>query len=101
MSPIFPYITEWKEIIEESKNYIDEYWFENLNLRGQYKTDIMNYIEKKYPEYYDKYVDLYKKNKKEYWNSLANEINIYCENHNIHYINYFYHEELVKNKKES
>ena len=58
MSPIFPFITKWKEIIEESKNYIDEYWFENLNLRGQYKTYIINYI------------------------------------------NYFYHEELVKGKKE-
>ena len=31
MSPIFPFITEWKEIIESSKDYIDEYWFENLN----------------------------------------------------------------------
>ena len=38
MSPIFPYITEWKEIIEKTKNYVDQYWFENLNLRGQYKT---------------------------------------------------------------
>ena len=27
MSPIFPYITEWKEIIELSKEFIDEYWF--------------------------------------------------------------------------
>ena len=34
MSPIFPYITEWKEIIDYTKDYIDEYWFENLNLRG-------------------------------------------------------------------
>lgn len=34
MSPIFPYITEWKEIIEISRDYVDEFWFENLNLRG-------------------------------------------------------------------
>lgn len=33
MSPIFPYITDWKAIIEKTKNYVDEYWFENLNLR--------------------------------------------------------------------
>ena len=45
MSPIFPYITEWKEIIEKSKDFIDEYWFENLNLRGSYKTYILNYIK--------------------------------------------------------
>lgn len=101
MSPIFPYITEWKEIIEKSKNYVDEYWFENLNLRGQYKTYIMNYIRNKYPKYYDSYVDIYIKNKKEYWISLSNNINDYCQKNNINYINYFYHEELVKNKKET
>ena len=101
MSPIFPYITEWKEILEKSKNYVDEYWFENLNLRGQYKTYIMNYIKNKYPKYYDSYVDIYIKNNKEYWISLANEINDYCQKNNINYINYFYHEELVKKKKET
>lgn len=101
MSPIFPYITEWKEIVDKSKDYIDEYWFENLNLRGQYKTYIMNYIKEKYPKYYEKYVDIFQKNNKDYWNNLANEINYYCKNNNINYINYFYHDELVKAKKES
>ena len=101
MSPIFPYITEWKKIIEKSKKFVDEYWFENLNLRGQYKTYIMNYIKNKYPKYYNSYVDIYIKNNKEYWSGLASEINEYCQKNNINYINYFYHEELVKNKKES
>ena len=99
MSPIFPFITNFKEIIERSKNYIDEYWFENLNLRGQYKTYIMNYIKEKYPKYYDIYVAIYLKNDKKYWHDLANEINDYCDKNDINYINYFYHEELVKNKK--
>lgn len=98
MSPIFPYITEWKKIIEKSKKFVDEYWFENLNLRGQYKTYIMNYIKNKYPKYYNSYVDIYIKNNKEYWSGLASEINEYCQKNNINYINYFYHEELVKNK---
>lgn len=100
MSPIFPFITEWREIIEKSKDYIDEYWFENLNLRGQYKTYIMNYIKEKYPKYYNDYVVIYTKNNKEYWHNLANEINAYCKSNYINYINYFYHEELVRNKKE-
>ena len=50
MSPIFPYITEWKEIIEISKEYVDEYWFENLNLRGSYKKEILDYIKENYNE---------------------------------------------------
>lgn len=101
MSPIFPYITEWKEIIEKSKDFIDEYWFENLNLRGSYKTYILNYIKEKYANYYDKYVDIYIKNNKDYWIDLSNKINDYCNKANINYINYFYHDKLVKAKKEN
>ena len=41
MSPMFPYITDFKKIIEESQSFVDEYWFENLNLRGSYKKDIL------------------------------------------------------------
>lgn len=39
MSPIFPYITDFKAIIEKTRAYADEYWFENLNLRAGYKTE--------------------------------------------------------------
>ena len=101
MSPIFPYITQWKEIIEISKEYVDEYWFENLNLRGSYKEDILNYIKENYNGVYPKYIEIYDKNNNEYWEVLANEINSYCETNNIKYVNYFYHKKLVEKKKES
>lgn len=97
MSPIFPYITEWQDIIEESKGYIDEYWFENLNLRGSYKSYILNYIKEKYNNLYDKYLDIYEKKNKKYWLELSKEIQKYCEKNNIKYTNYFYHEEIRKN----
>jgi DNA repair photolyase len=96
MSPIFPYITDFKEIIEKTKNYIDEYWFENLNLRGSYKKVILDYIKNNYPQYYDKYTDIYIKNNKLYWQNLSEEIENYCKNNNIKYTNYFYHEKIVK-----
>ena len=98
MSPIFPYITEWEEIIEKSKNYVDEYWFENLNLRGQYKTYIMSYIKNNYPDFYNDYTDIYMKNNKKYWINLVSRIENYCQKNRINYTNYFYHEELIKNK---
>ena len=98
MSPIFPYITNFKEIIEVSKEYIDEYWFENLNLRGDYKTRILFYIQDKYPEFINEYNNIYIKGNKQYWKDLSKKITEYCENNKVKYINYFYHEELVKNK---
>jgi len=96
MSPIFPYITEWREIIEASKDYIDEYWFENLNLRGTYKTYILNYIKSNYPDYYSEYIDIYDNKNKSYWQSLSLEIQKYCDNNKIKYVNYFYHDEIKK-----
>lgn len=59
MSPIFSYMKEWREIIELSKEYIDEYQFENLNLRGRYKKDVLEYIKENYNEFYLKYFEIY------------------------------------------
>lgn len=100
MSPIFPYITEWKEIIDHTKDYVDEYWFENLNLRGNYKKEILDYIRTNYSDLYSDYIDIYLKKNNKYWKDLAEEINNYCNLNNINYTNYFYHKELVEKKKE-
>lgn len=100
MSPIFPYITEWKKIIEISKEYIDEYWFENLNLRGSYKKDVLDYIKQNYNEFYPEYIEIYDNKNNDYWEEVAEEINNYCKENYIKYINYFYHKKLVDQKKE-
>lgn len=99
MSPIFPYITKWKEIIEISKDYVDEFWFENLNLRGSYKYSILNYIKEKYNDLFCKYIDIYENKNNYYWNDLSKKIEEYCMNNNIKYTNFFYHKELVDRKK--
>ena len=101
MSPIFPYITDFKAIIEQTHTYINEYWFENLNLRGDYKSRILSYVQQKYPALYDCYRNIYINNDKSYWAELSEEIKIYCDKNSVKYINYFYHEELVKNKEMS
>ena len=101
MSPIFPYITDFKAIIEQTHTYINEYWFENLNLRGDYKSRILSYVQQKYPALYDCYRNIYINNDKSYWAELSEEIKIYCDKNNVKYINYFYHKELVKNKEMS
>lgn len=98
LSPIFPRITDWKGIIEASREYIDEYWFENLNLRGNYKTDILEYVAQKYPEYMDLYEEIYIGKSVDYWKNLADEMKEYCDNNGIPSINYFYHRKLVDEK---
>lgn len=98
MSPIFPEITDFRTIIEESYTYIDEYWFENLNLRGSYKQIILSYINEKYSHLSDLYHNIYNKNSKEYWIDLSLQIMKYCKEKNVNYTDYFYHEKLVEVK---
>jgi len=96
ISPIFPEITDWKEIITHTKNFVHEYWFENLNLRGSYKKTILDYIEEKYPKLTPLYNEIFNKGKKHYWQNLAIEINDYCRDNKVKFINYFYHEQIKK-----
>lgn len=98
MSPIFPEITDFKAIVNHSKGYVDEYWFENLNLRGNYKQTILNYINNSYPQFTELYNGIYKNGNMEYWNELAIEIERYCNEYSIKHINYFYHKDLVQAK---
>ena len=98
MSPIFPGITDFRKIIESSKAYVDEYWFENLNLRGSYKQDILDYIKNFYPQLMELYNNIYLQGNMEYWHDLAVDIEENCDTHSIKHINYFYHKELVEAK---
>ena len=59
--------------------------FENLNLRQPYKTTILNFIQSNYPEYYDKYKEIYVDKNREYWFFLKHKIIQYCKKHKFTY----------------
>jgi DNA repair photolyase len=99
MSPIFIGITNPQAIIEQTKDYVDEYWFEVLNLRGSFKYDILNYIKTNYPKVYPTYEEIYIKNNKEKLTQMEKEIVEYCNKNNICYMDYFHHEEVINNAK--
>ena len=98
MSPIFIGITDWLAIIEQSRNFISEYWFEDLNLRGSYKPVIMRYVEEHYPHLYPTYERIYSKGDRA--ELIANDcaIRAYCDAENVNYSAYFHHEEVIKNE---
>lgn len=101
MSPIFPFITDFKSIIDITRDFVCEYWFENLNLRGDYKAVILSYILKSYPDYIDHYKQIYLNRDNTYWDELSVDIEKYCTEKNIKYQNYFHHQKLVSEKKEN
>jgi len=91
MSPIFPFITDFRAIIDRAKNFVDAVWFENLNLRPGYKEDILSYIRARFPEYYADYLDIYRRDDRSYWYALKEEITDYCENAGISYEIFFHY----------
>ena len=50
ISPIFPGITDPEEIIFAAKDQCNLIWLENLNLRGDYRKTILDYIASEYPD---------------------------------------------------
>ncbi|TQS81578.1 radical SAM mobile pair protein B [Candidatus Methanomassiliicoccus intestinalis] len=117
ISPIFPEITDVKAIIERAKNYCNLIWLENLNLRGDYKACILDYIENKYPELAHLYHKIYRQKDNGYWENLDKDLRDYTRSIGLDYVvdddtmtrpfnsppvvvNYFYHSQIKQSAKE-
>lgn len=85
MSPILPYFTDFQSIIQKTKDFIDEYWFDKLNLRSSFKTKMFDFIKKEYPQYIEMYSDLYILKKNCFWDTLKKDIDNYCFFHKLNY----------------
>ena len=114
ISPIFPGLTDVAAIIREGMNDCNLIWLENLNLRGGFRKDIMDYIRSAHPEILPLYEDIYVRGDKRYWEALDNEIRGFAGKTGLEYVvnddslarpfdakpvivNYFYHEKIRKN----
>lgn len=116
ISPIFPGITDVKEIIRQVRKQCNLIWLENLNLRGGYKTVIMDYIQEKYPRIYPLYHEIYDCKDLSFWKTLDKELKAFAVEIGLDYVtnddsmtrdfnappvivNYFYHEQIRKSAK--
>lgn len=113
ISPIFPAITDAKAIIGQVKEYCNLIWLENLNLRGNYKAAVMDYIAGKHPNLLPLYQEIYNRGNRGYWKRLDAELREYAAEIGLDYVtnndsvsrpfsappvivNYFYHSEIKK-----
>ncbi len=90
ISPIFPYLTDWKKIILKTEDFVDEYWFENLNLYPSIKGNIFKFLKEINPSLIEKYKEIYSK-KNDYWNDVEKEIKQFCKKEKVKYRIYFHH----------
>lgn len=116
ISPIFPGITDVKAIIQRAKEQCNLIWLENLNLRGRYKTVIMDYIQEKHLDLLPLYQEIYNKNDRRYWELLDGELKAWAAENGLDYVtnddsmsrpfeappiivNFFYHSEIKKSAR--
>lgn len=112
MSPVFPGITNVREIILAAKDRCNLVWVENLNLRGDYKARIIEWIHANRPQLDELYREIYGKKKRGYWQELDENIKFFAKEEHMRYVrnddsiradfgelpiivNYFFHEEIV------
>lgn len=89
ISPIFPGITDYKEIIKETADFSDEYSFENLNFRPHNISRIHKIIEACNPELLSRYKEIQKD--RTYWDLLETKIVDYCEENKLIHDIEFHH----------
>lgn len=89
IAPIIPEITDYKRIIDVTKDFTDEYWFDMLNLRSSFKTNMFKFIEKEYPIMKSLYEDIYNKKNSKYFEEVSEDIERYCLEKGIAYKNFY------------
>lgn len=118
ISPIFPGITDVTEIMDAAKDQCNLVWLENLNLRGDYRVRILDWIHEHHPELDGLYQEIYSKRSRAYWTELDEKVREYTDREGMPYlrdsdqhrsdfgeppvvVNYFFHEEVKKSAKKA
>ena len=111
IAPVFPGITDFEAIFHQVRNQCDLIWLENLNLRGGFKKDILDYIRKKHPDLVPLYDAIYNKRDRSYFRGLEDQAERLAKENSCPFVdnelpygraepghpvivNYFYHEEV-------
>lgn len=116
ISPVFPGITDIPAIAEQVNEKCNLIWLENLNLRGGYKSVILDYIAEHYPALLPLYREIYQQGNRGYWEALDGEMRGLAKKLGLSYlrnddsmhrpfaeppviVNYFYHEQIKRSAK--
>ena len=111
ISPVFPGITDVEAIFHRVKEQCDLVWLENLNLRGAFKQEILDYIKSKYPQLATLYHVIFTEGDRSYFRGLEGRARQMAEENNSPFVDnelpygrakpghpvivdYFYHEEI-------
>ncbi|NMB56366.1 radical SAM protein [Candidatus Beckwithbacteria bacterium] len=89
-SPILPYLTDVAKIVDKTKAFVDEYWFENLNLYASIKPNLYQFLKDHDKNLIEKYNDIYF-GKNNYWEIEEKKIRKLCQDEKLNSQIFFHH----------
>lgn len=92
ISPIFPFVSDVKRIIEKSLSYSDYYMFENLNIRPLNSHRVYSFYEDYFPGLLSMVQKAYSRNST-YWNSERAKWYAFCRKRAIRASFFFGHKD--------
>jgi DNA repair photolyase len=95
ISLIFPELTDWQKIINRTKNFVDEYWFENLNLYPSIQGNIYKFLRQYDPNLVSKYEEIYSKDS-DYWGKEERKVDYFCRKNKINCRICFHHKRIAR-----
>lgn len=90
IGPILPFFTEWKKIVYSTKESVDLYMFENLNIVGTVWNSVRKWLIEKHRNLLEEYQRIYF-TKSDYWDKVEEEIELFCREQKVDFRIYFHH----------
>jgi DNA repair photolyase len=90
ISPILPFLTDWKDIVNKTRDYADYFRFENLNVTGTVWGCVKRFLEDKYPDLTPEYREIYFTDNP-YWEIVEKEIIEFCDKEKLDCRIHFHH----------
>jgi len=97
ISPILPGLTQWQDIVNRAGNYVDEIWFENLNITNVNWQSIRVWLQSNQPELLGLYEKIYTSDK-DYWARIEQEIARYSKRAKPRIKLYFHHKRVSQKR---
>jgi DNA repair photolyase len=96
VSPIFPFLSDYKNVVRSVEPFVEMVCFENLNLRGSYKQTVLRAVRENYPQQAEAFARVFdtRANFADYWTEVEREIDEFMTGKN--YRVYFFHSEIKK-----
>jgi len=84
VGPILPYLTGWKQIVRQTKKFVDYYLFDHTNSTGRIWNHLHEWLLANHPDLLHRYQQICR-GQSDYWQQVSRAIHTFSKSENINY----------------